>query len=1623
MFINNLDKLLEEILNNFYLYLEEKKVIKKIQKDVNFVKFQPEIDKILFNFFDSNISNIKKKLGNSIKKTDQKLIENLILRYLGYYMFLSIGYYYSGGRDIFITNIIEIAKAQSTSKRSIPNFYDSENNSIIIGYFSDIKNLLGLLEFKTIDRIKIVISNAPIKYDNISNMIKLLGEDYFENFFLIKNNNHNIIKTIIFRLIYLNRDREDVIDIVSRKEKDNSEYKFIEIVVSKDNKLVDFTIIQNFLSNEQLNPALAKDLYEYLEDYNKSQEIYLENKDQIIDYIFTENIFIPVSQDFLKYHRDNEKYEFETKDFRDRDATKIKYIVNKFFKVQSLHAEHLKKKPNEKKKILDMFYKQLSNRDAVLYNDTEDLKIIQKLLLSEKTDDLDLLIDLENIRRYAYLNYKTINGDGFKIRPSKSIRTIRQTNLKRSNIEKSLNIETRGTNTSIDSNIVGIVFNPSGVDLNCFTTKDLINVRRETGNTNGYNAFGKILNNNFSDKKFKKNKLYFWEFDLSKDNIELSSYQNITNNNKKKLKIMIEELFMTYFNNIVNKIYNLLKNKKNISSWLIKNFIEKINKEVVNLELDKTVFNKLIFDMYSKLPNIKSEIKIKKIPESDIIRLPIIKSTKDSAYIKKINIKEIGDNIEIDKDDNAICHHYIEWIDIKKISRKNVDEKNQAIFDFVKKYVRENKRGDFICKSCGEFLKLRNYIFEGTYVKELDIFLTTSLAVQQNLEEIPKYVPFNKIIKNNIKNLERIANVLNITNLLGNLPEIRLRKKLVVKNVLDYIIIHSQFIRVIGEKEKRLLSDRYNNKLTNLIFFKLEDSIYVTSSDDTDKLKLLKVNNLLSYLILFILTDINHGMILQMKEDKKLNFFFFNRFKDALFGNLKIRVNEKETILVKNIPLFAYSLYMLTGASVNNSMWSDSNYDTKKIPIYQKILIHTVVDIYNTILEAYFSSSEKVKKLEGNYLYELIAQKFISKLSYVFNDSNILEKLSERSNQMIRKKDNKISFITKKINNIKVNKFDPNDLNDLVIETSNSNVIPYKLKSDNCLTTFKLDTTINRYNTENYDEFTNCPDGNLHNWGYNDSNLICKNCKASFQQLFKKYNNTTTEKDDDIIFENIKYNFLTKITKNYCLDGTLHDISSSGKCNKCKLDPIKHSYTKKELDKLEKNLKDKKIQESLQIIKNNKKKKEILLNKKEKISKILLKFEKRYVKHTKMNLKNYISEFINKLEKKSGGKIKYDKNEYYLKLNKFIINNDYSGKQLQKPITILSEGDYNVKRKDIQNDISKYYHSKIEKYVYLYYNRGNHTYFFYDCNTLIFLGSSENIKDIKFAKFKNNIKIIPSIKHQLLNLGLINNHYNLYTVFNSLVEKSNEYVKNFIKINNNLIVNNIIETRVNNLKQIIHKMNELIEKINNKQKIKINYFNSEQNKIVNDFTKLINNIELTDPDGSNSVFKHKDYILGNIKSSTNLKVDENKFYLNPFPILDLEFLNEANLMDSKLIFFIIYNFNRLIDYNQGQQISILNYLLVRLIHFNYNQYWIGIEKPDVKKFISYIYTDQPYMDDRLRVAGIYNELVDDEVEIDEETKNAMMDNIEANDALDIFDYEADDSEGENYVEALDYEQN
>ena len=83
------------------------------------------------------------------------------------------------------------------------------------------------------------------------------------------------------------------------------------------------------------------------------------------------HIIIPIVDDFLLYNKDNEKYEKQDKiETKKKQDTKIKYIINKINTVSDYY-----KNPSEIKKL---FYVPLQDRNAVLINSCEDIKIMSK---------------------------------------------------------------------------------------------------------------------------------------------------------------------------------------------------------------------------------------------------------------------------------------------------------------------------------------------------------------------------------------------------------------------------------------------------------------------------------------------------------------------------------------------------------------------------------------------------------------------------------------------------------------------------------------------------------------------------------------------------------------------------------------------------------------------------------------------------------------------------------------------------------------------------------------------------------------------------------------------------------------------------------------------------------------------------------------------------------------------------------------------------------------------------------------------------------------------------------------------------------------------------------------------
>ena len=150
MFINQIDELIDTILNNFNNYITELKFFKKLTSTSNFVKYQNDIIKFIKTFIESMDDVLILKI---IKKNNYDIFINTIKKYCAFYIYLGIAYYFKGSKELFITNIIECSRAQVNINYDMDNFFNSYNNSKIITYFIDIKNILSLSELRSIDKI------------------------------------------------------------------------------------------------------------------------------------------------------------------------------------------------------------------------------------------------------------------------------------------------------------------------------------------------------------------------------------------------------------------------------------------------------------------------------------------------------------------------------------------------------------------------------------------------------------------------------------------------------------------------------------------------------------------------------------------------------------------------------------------------------------------------------------------------------------------------------------------------------------------------------------------------------------------------------------------------------------------------------------------------------------------------------------------------------------------------------------------------------------------------------------------------------------------------------------------------------------------------------------------------------------------------------------------------------------------------------------------------------------------------------------------------------------------------------------------------------------------------------
>lgn len=273
-----------------------------------------------------------------------------------------------------------------------------------------------------------------------------------------------------------------------------------------------------------------------------------------------------------------------------------------------------------------------------------------------------------------------------------------------------------------------------------------------------------------------------------------------------------------------------------------------------------------------------------------------------------------------------------------------------------------------------------------------------------NLEKMNKYGKHKKfeIVVTYFENIiYEISVLINYTGPL-KLSIIRRRRQSIVRDTLDTILIHNNYLKKISYTSSRSMFVKkfgINKNISNLYIFELENNI-LAYSKSRDLYQFLKVNNVISIIIIHMILEITHAVISALDDNNECGFTTYKNNEFALFESINVVVNRSlDAEPITNYPTLCYLIYLFSYFVVKYDFWEDtlsneSNVIDKKnnFLIIQKSVINTVVEIFNTIL---LVNVDEVEPHEKEF-YKILHGKFEDKIKMFKNSlsDNQIAKIS-----------------------------------------------------------------------------------------------------------------------------------------------------------------------------------------------------------------------------------------------------------------------------------------------------------------------------------------------------------------------------------------------------------------------------------------------------------------------------------------------------------------------------------------------------------------------------------------------------------------------------------------------------
>ena len=952
-----------------------------------------------------------------------------------------------------------------------------------------------------------------------------------------------------------------------------------------------------------------------------------------------------------------------------------------------------------------------------------------------------------------------------------------------------------------------------------------------------------------------------------------------------------------------------------------------------------------------------------------------------SKNINKNSIKDLDitpEDYETKEHINAVCQHIISWDKLDELKKNNDVRFSSLVYEFLQQYININPDQEYICKSCKSSVNIKKYILDGTYDNLTNSFITFSIHMDVNIEDLPQYEKYKTSIRNLEKTIERISSILNIQGLNGTSYSNKIKRKNIVKDIIDTILIHNNYLKkfsYLSNRDKLIQKYGINKNFSNLYIFELDNNVFIYSSKEKDFYKDLKFNNIITYVLIQLIIEMNDTQIISLNNDKMCNYYFYKKVGFNLFNDIKIVVNKSHDIQpITNYPILCYLFFIVSCFITKYHLWTDTLSTEKnvidvkkKLPIFQKSIINTLVEILNSMLDVNIEE-QKENKI---YLYEVFQTKYYLKLD-MYKDPELIRKLDKMYLQefSVRAQSTKI---------IDSNKFDITPNNQIFNNLVNDDLYQ-QFSKKYCLQRLIPPLYTNKFVSMNeISNLSNCIDGHFHTFQTKNENIICTNCNESANPK-----NLIT---DSIKIIGKRYNilYLRKLANKYCKSGLVHqfeynseqDINICKKCNYKLGSPI--TYTDSELYQMyniienikkENNIKVNNIIKNLQV-KNN-----------DEISKIKKNFNKIVYKFQKYdnNINKSIDILLDEIQKLLGIDIVINNNTFNLYHNIYIIDHDYNGNKLDTPIYVYEKEN---KFRIIDN------HPHFKRGVLIYTMQKNTKYeLFYDLQEKYLLGYREiNKSFIDIHKSQIKIKINYSIKNMLLLFGFTRQQINIRDFYPEIFGMTLDDFKNkFDNFNINILLNKIANRRLNIIKILGMELNKYINRFKYNYKINIITFESTystnlgqeiSNTYINDFDnnpldllytkyqKKIDNNIVTEVKDKNNLHSFLKYIndINLYLPFENINIEKNTMTFTE--IIDYNFIIKHDFVGNFTLNYIIDEIIRLINYNINKNTkSNIIHFIIDIISIIFNKYNYEVNKfnTDVNYFHQVLYTSEFYLE-------------------------------------------------------------